>query len=312
VPQAMVVDHGRMSLAEVDRPALSLTGVRIAVTASGVNPVDVGNADDPSWAGVTSPYVVGYECAGEVIEIGPDVVGLGVGASVWACLPVRGTAWGTYATEVVADARYVGLRPAALDVRTAAATPLPGLTALQALDRLDPSPGEWILAHGASGGVGHLFVQMAVRRGARIAALTRPERRRWLTSLGAEVVVDRLEAGAIERARKAAGEDFAMVADFVGLSLPVDSLPVVAPRGRVASIAALAGDFDQAVDKNVALHGVLVDPSTSELDRLATLITDGSVLPRLGEVVPLADVDRAHRLLSSGDALGRIALDVGG
>jgi NADPH:quinone reductase len=205
----------------------------------------------------------------------------------------------------------VSVRPAALDAHAAAATPLPGLTALQTLDRLDPLPGEWILTHGASGGVGHLFVQMAIRRGARIAALTRPERRRWLTSLGAEVVVDRLEAGAIERARTEAGVDFAMVADFVGLSLLVDSLPVVAPRGRVASIAALAGDFDEAVDKNVVIHGVLVDPSASELDRLATLVADGSVLPRLGDVIPLADADRAHRLLGSGETVGRIALNVG-
>jgi NADPH:quinone reductase-like Zn-dependent oxidoreductase len=308
----MVVDAGRMNLVEVDLPAVWPTGVRIAVAASGVNPVDAGNVDDPSWAGVTSPYVVGYECSGEVIDVGADVVGLQVGALVWACLPVRGTTWGTYATEVVLDAHFVGVRPEGIDVFGAAATPLPGLTALQVLDRLDPSPGEWILTHGASGGVGHLFVQMARRRGARIAALTRPERRQWVTRLGAEVVVDRLEAGGIERAREAAGADFAMVADFVGLSLVLESLPVVAPRGRVASIAALSGNFDEAVDKNVALLGVLVDPSMAELDRLAALIADGSVVPHVGDVMPLADAERAHWRLGLGETVGRIALDVAG
>ena len=153
---------------------------------------------------------------------------------------------------------------------------------------------------------------MAVRRGARVAALARQQRRGWLTDLGVEIVVDRLEPGAIERARLAVGADFAMVADFVGLSLAAESLAVTAARGRIASVVALAGDFDVALDKNVVLHGVLVDPGRSDLDRLAALVSDEAVAPRVGEIMPLADAERAHRRLRAGETLGRIALDVDG
>jgi NADPH:quinone reductase len=308
MPHAMVVVDGRMRLREVPSIPLAPDQVRIDVAAAGVNPVDGGNASDPSWAGIEDEYVVGYECAGEVLEVGGAVSGIEAGDAVWACLPVRGTRWGTYATELVADARYVGIRPTSLDAPTAAATPLPGVTALQVLDRLAPRTGEWVLVHGASGGVGHLFVQLARHRGAHVAALARAHHHEWLRELGAEVVIDRLQPEPIAQARRASGEDFAMVADFVGQSLVVDSLGVVAERGRIASIVALAGDFDEALDKNITLHGVLLDPNHADLDRLAALVNEGRLTPRLGEVLPLSEAERAQERLGSGVVAGRIAL----
>src|SRR5215204_922125 len=195
----------------MERRRLEPAEVRVTVEAAGVNPVDAGNRADPAWAGLAPPYVVGYEFAGRVAEVGELVDDLRVGDAVWGLLPVRGTRWGAYAEEVVADARFVALRPPSLEVNEAAALPLAGATALQLLDRLDSAPGEWILVHGAAGGVGHLLVQFWHARGAQVAAPASPPRHELLHRLGVCVVVDRHEPGAIEAARDQVGSDFAMV-----------------------------------------------------------------------------------------------------
>ena len=69
--------------------------LRVRVAAVGVNPVDATNRADPSWAGIEPPYVVGYECAGWIEEVGPGVVRFARGDAVWGMCPVRGTRWGT-------------------------------------------------------------------------------------------------------------------------------------------------------------------------------------------------------------------------
>jgi NADPH2:quinone reductase len=290
------------------RRPLGGSQVRVAVEAAGANPVDAGNRADPEWAGLVAPYVVGYEFAGRVEEAGELVQDLRVGDAVWGLLPVRGTRWGAYAEEVVADARFVAVRPHSLDPTEAAALPLVGVTALQLLNRLDPAPGEWILVHGAAGGVGHVFVQLAHARGALVAAPAGLARHDLLRELAVEVLVDRHEPDAIQMARDEAGADFAMVADLVGQGALAASLNVIRELGRAGSIVELAGDLEEAVDRNVTLHGVLVQPGRDALDSLRALADAGQVRPVLDQVLPLEDVRRAHERLETGSGQGKIVL----
>src|SRR5262245_29784650 len=159
-----------MRLRQLPAPRPGPGQVVVAVEAVGVNPVDAANRADPSWAGVRPPYVVGYEVAGRIHAGGDGDAGWRGGEPVWALLPVRGTRWGTYAELVTLDAALVGPRPPGLSAVQAASLPLAGATAVQLLDRLAPTPGEWVLVHGAAGGVGSLFVQLARMRGARVVA----------------------------------------------------------------------------------------------------------------------------------------------
>src|SRR4029079_3177328 len=131
----------------------------------GVNPGDAGTRRDPSWAGVATPYVVGYELAGHVVETEEPV---------WALLPARTTRHGALAERVAVPVELLAPRPPQLAPIVAAALPLAGCTALQTLQRMPLVAGSWVLVHGASGGVGHLLVQMAVLRGYRVAAASRP------------------------------------------------------------------------------------------------------------------------------------------
>jgi NADPH2:quinone reductase len=285
--------------------------VVVAVEAVGVNPVDAGNRSDPSWAGVNPPYVVGYELAGRIQAVG-DGASWRRGDLVWGLLPVRGTRWGTYAELVTLDAALVGPRPLALSAIQAASLPLAGATAVQLLDRLDPRAGEWLLVHGAAGGVGSLLVQLARARGARVAASASGQREALLRELGVEVFLDRHAGDVAQRARHAIGQELDMVADLVGYGLLAASLPMVREGGRAGSIVEFAGDLEPAVDRNITLHGVLVRPSREVLGVLAAAVADGLLRPVVDQVLDLADAAVAHRRVESRHGQGKVVLRVAG
>jgi NADPH2:quinone reductase len=301
-----------MRLRELPAPKPGPGQVVVAVEAVGVNPVDAANRADPGWAGVHPPYVVGYEVAGRIQAVGDGAAGWTRGDPVWGLLPVRGTRWGTYAELVAVDAALVGPRPPGLSAVEAASLPLAGATAVQLLDRLDPKPGEWVLVHGAAGGVGSLFVQLARARGARVVAAASAPREPLLRGLGVEVFLDRHAGQVAERACRAIGQELDMVADLVGYGTLAASLPVVREGGRAGSIVELAGNLEPAVDCNITLHGVLVRPSRAVLGVLAAAVAGGSLRPVVDQVLDLADAAAAHRRVESRHGQGKVVLRVAG
>ena len=284
--------------------------VVVAVDAVGVNPVDAGNRANPSWAGIRPPYVVGYELAGRIQAVGEGGGGWRHGDPVWGLLPVRGTRWGTYAELVAVDAVLVGPRPPSLSAVEAASLPLAGVTAIQLLDRLDPKPGEWVLVHGAAGGVGSLFVQLAQARGARVIASASAQREALLRDLGVEVFLDRHNGDVAGRACRAVGQELDMVADLVGYGMLASSLPLVREGGRAGSIVELAGDLELAVDRNITLHGVLMRPSQQVLGVLAAAVASGSLRPVVDQVLDFAEAAAAHRRVESRRGQGKVVLRV--
>jgi NADPH:quinone reductase len=282
----------------------------VAVAAAGVNPVDVGNRRDPSWAGVDTPYVVGYEFAGDVTWIDTEMTDLRVGDRVWGLLPVRGTRWGAYAEQVAVPLRLLAPRPAALSAIEAAALPLAAATALQTLDRLAMSPGGWLLVHGATGGVGHLLVQLAVARGLAVAAASWPIDRQRLIDLGVKLWLDRSCESVPAVAAAELGHGFDAVVDVVGGQL-LRSLPYIVEGGQAATIVELDGNFDEAIDRNISIHGVLMRPGRDVLDRLSTAV-DAGLRPQVRQVWPLAEAVTAHRRLEAGGVGGKIVLSVSG
>ncbi len=299
--RAVVVEQpgGPEALKLVDLPVPeSAPGeVLVRVEAVGVNPVDCWNRADPSWAGIEAPYVVGYEFAGRVI---------GSGEEVWGLLPVQGTRYGALAEQVVVPAGLVAPRPPDLDAVTAAALPLAGCTALQVLDRLGLLAGAWLLVHGAAGGVGHLLVQMARRRGLHVAAASRPHDRARLEALGVDLWLDRSVTDPAAAAGRALGHEFDAVVDLVG-GLLEPSLPHVRVGGHAATIVDLAGDLDLAIDRNLDLHGVLVRAGRERLDALAAEVASG-VRPTVVATYPLEQAADAHRRLEAGGVGGKLVM----
>lgn len=296
-----------LTLVELPDPVIGDGEVLVAVEAAGVNPVDLGNRSDPRWAGIRAPYVVGYEFAGTVIEIGSPVEDLRIGDRVWGLLPVRGTRWGAYAEYVVAHCRFVARRPDDLDPAEAACLPLAAGTALQMLDRLDLDEGAWLLVHGAGGGVGHLLVQLAATRGLRVAAVSREADRHRLVALGAELWLDRSqenppEAAAVAHLRR----DLDAVVDLAGGRL-VEAQRHVRPGGRLASVVDLKGDFGAAIDRNLRLHGVLLRPGRNLLRALAQEVEAG-LRPTVRGSYPLDKATTAHERLERGGVSGKLVI----
>jgi NADPH:quinone reductase-like Zn-dependent oxidoreductase len=298
----------RMLLAEMAPRPVAGTEVRVRVEAAGVNPVDAGNRADPSWARVEAPFVVGYEFAGVVSEVGASVADLAAGEEVWGLLPVRDTRWGAYADEVICDATLVAARPSELDAVQAAALPLAGVTAMQLLDRLDPSAGEWMLVHGAAGGVGHLLCQLAHARGVRVAAPASVARHALLDRLSVEVVVDRHRPDAIRACCDVAGGAFPLVADLVGQGSLVASLEFAAEGARMGTIVELAGDLDEAIDRNITLSGVLMRPGRPALEALAEQVRSHGLRPVVDSVLGLAQAAQAHERVETGSGQGQLVL----
>jgi NADPH:quinone reductase-like Zn-dependent oxidoreductase len=233
-----------------------------------------------------------------------------MGDRVWGLLPVRGTRWGSYAEQIAVPLGMLARRPAVLSEIEAAALPLAATTALQTLDRLTLSPGDWLLVYGAAGGVGHLLVQLAVARGVRIAAASRPDDRQRLIDLGVELWLDRASESVPALAAARLGHGVDAVIDLVGGQV-LQSLPYVVEGGHAATIVDLNGDFDQAIDRNVSIHGVLMRPGRDVLDRLSAAV-DAGLRPHVRHVWPLAEAAAAHHRLEAGRVGGKIVLSVYG
>jgi NADPH:quinone reductase len=286
-----------LTLVDLPSPRAEPGEVLVEVEAVGVNPVDLGNRADPSWAAISPPYVVGYELAGRVVDTGEPV---------WALLPVQGTTQGALAERVVVPREYVAPRPPELHPIVAAALPLAGCTALQVLQRMPLTAGSWLLVHGAAGGVGHLLVQMARGLGLRVAAASRPYDRRRLEDLGVDLWLDRAEPAPAAAAVARLGHELDAVVDLVGGQLE-PSLPYVRVGGHAATIVDLSGDLDLAIDRNIDLHGVLMRAGRDRLYELAAEVSAG-VRPHVTETYPLERTADAHRRLEEGRVGGKLVI----
>jgi NADPH:quinone reductase len=284
-------------LVDVPEPVPASDELLVEVEAVGVNPVDAGNRSDPSWAGISPPYVVGYDLAGRNVETGEPV---------WALLPVQGTTNGALAERVAVPRHLLAPRPPELDPIVVAALPMAGCTALQVLQRMPLEAGSWVLVHGAAGGVGHLLVQMARGLGLHVAASGRFEERQRLEDLGVDVWLDRSEPDPAQAAVDVLGHELDAVVDLVGGQLEA-SLPQVRVGGHAATIVDLAGDLELAIDRNIDLHGVLMRAGRDRLYELAAEVAAG-VRPHVTDTYPLERVADAHRRLEAGRVGGKLVI----
>jgi NADPH:quinone reductase-like Zn-dependent oxidoreductase len=166
-----------MKLVEVPRPERLPTEVLVRVKAAGVNPIDYHTAFGRGYMNALSlPHIPGWEVAGVVEQVGFGTTRFDVGDSVFGfCRFPR--ALGGFAEYVVAPARQLALKPAAINFEQAAGTPLAGLTAYQMLaDAAKVRRGTKVLINGAAGGVGHFAVQIAKALGAHVIGVARQER----------------------------------------------------------------------------------------------------------------------------------------
>ncbi|MEU3574682.1 zinc-binding dehydrogenase, partial [Kitasatospora sp. NPDC036755] len=230
-----------LEVAQVPVPQPGRGRVRVRVAAAGVNPVDaVTRSGLLAEAGLMAARAVtgiGWDVAGTVDAVGPDVAGFAPGQRVVGLRDRLDTDLGTYAEHVVLDADALAPAPADVPLAHAATLPLNGLTALQALDLLDLPAGSTLLVTGAAGAVGGFAVELAALRGLRVVALAGEDDEKTVRELGAEWFVPRTAPDVAEAVRQSVpgGVDGAIDAALLG----VRALGAV--RGRGAFVAVAAG-----------------------------------------------------------------------
>jgi NADPH2:quinone reductase len=177
--------------------------------------------------------------------------------------------------------------------------------------RLCVDPGERVLIHGAGGGVGVFAVQLIAALGAEAIALASRRHHELLLQLGATAAIDYRDRDALATAQQYAGGEFDAVADFVGGTCLSSSLALIREGGRAATIVELKGDLDLALDRNITVHGVLLDRADRSLfDELRAAIEVGQLRPVASAVLPLEQVAEAHKLLEAGHVQGKLVLAI--
>jgi NADPH:quinone reductase len=298
---------------DVERPQPGPGEVLVRVVAASTNAIDAKFRANGSAMGLEAPIVLGADVSGLVEEVGPGVTDLSPGDEVYYTPEIFGPGSNAaYAEYHLVGAGIVARKPASLSHEEAAAVPLAGGTAYEALvRRLILRIGETVLIHGGAGGVGSFAVQIAKAAGARVIAAAGPDNQRTLDELGADVAVDYSTEDVFEVALDdTGGAGVDAVFDTAGGDLISKSVGATRPFGRLASIISLQGDLTPAYQRNQTIHGVLLLRERKRLDEISLLIERGQMRPIVDEVLPLNEVGKAHERLDSGHGRGKVALRV--
>jgi NADPH:quinone reductase-like Zn-dependent oxidoreductase len=213
---------------------------------------------------------------------------------------------GGYAEFATASSAAIAKKPAGVSHEQAAAIPVVGMTAWQALfDRGGLQDGQTALIAGAAGGVGHLAVQFAKVAGARVIGTGSSRNRDFVLGLGADEYVDYTEQDVGEAV---SGVDVAL--DTVGGDTTESLVPAVREGGILVTIAN-APPQEAAGARGVRAELLVMSPNPDQLERIAALVAAGDVRVELAEVLPLTEVQQAHQLSESGHTRGKIVLTVG-
>lgn len=310
-----------LKLADLSIPTPGEGDVLIRVEAAGIGSWDrqerAGEYDGVFGIPSTFPYVLGWDGAGTVAAVGHGVTRFRPGDSVYAAsMPLpRG---GFYAEYAVVEEQFVSKRPKQLSVEQAAALPWDSLTALSGLKALELVPGDTVMVFGASGGIGHMAVQIAKHLGYRVFAVASGEDGVALVrTLGADFAVDgrRDDVVAVARQTVPGGFDGALVT--VGGEGPSSAIKSVRAGGRIACPNGVVPLPTATGGTELVLYDG--DRSLEAMEQVNTIVERGGLTVHVEEVFPLQAAQAAHRRLQnhyvgklvlkieqSGNALGSI------
>jgi len=321
-PEALV-------LAEVPDPSPGADEVVLDVVAAGVNRADLlqrqGHYPPPPGA----PAYLGLECSGRVAAVGANVTGWAVGDQ--ACALLSG---GGYAARVAVPAGQLLPVPAGVSLVDAAALPEVACTVWSnVFMSAGLAPGQWLLVHGGSSGIGTMAIQLARAIGARVAVTAgSPEKLAACRELGASILVDYREQDFVEVVRAATSGDATgpngpgadVVLDNMGASYLARNVDVLAVNGRLVVIGMQGGargelDLGRLLGKRASIvaTSLRARPATEKATIVAAvrahvwpLVEAGEVRPIIHARFPLAQAAEAHRVLASSTHIGKVLLTV--
>ena len=300
-----------LTVQSIERPEPRPTEVLVRIDAVGVNPIDWKTR---SGAGMyanydpSAPMVLGWDIAGVVEEVGAGVTRFRKSERVFG-MPRFPDPASAYAEFVVAPSRQLARIPEGVADLAAAAVPLSGLTAYQAIvDTLHVGQGDRVLIHGAGGNVGQLAVQIAKARRAEVWASEVTERQDVLKNLAVDHAINSDEDDFADLA-----EGMNAVLDLVGSDRSsVRALRTLIDGGRLVVLSSPSDlpSEEQLTEANVQGTWMLVEPDYAGLDALAAMLSYGLLKISLGETRPLSEVGALHAIGEAGDTPGRLVATV--
>ncbi len=295
-----------MTIEEIAVPTPAAGEVLIRTRAAGINPVDVTTSKGGGIAGLLpddaleAGLIFGWDIAGVVVALGERVTGFGLGDRVFGLIrfPTPGKTFAEYATASIDEIHAI---PGGVSFEFAGAVPLVGLTAWQALfDHGGLERGQTVLVHGGSGGVGHVAIQLAKHAGARVIATASAANRDVVLGFGADEVIDY---------RTQRFEEHVHDVDVVLNTVYGDALDrswqVLKPGGIIVSILATP-EIPATAPDGVRGSRVSVHSDGGEIARLAELLANGALQPRIQRAGSLDEIRDLFVELDEGHVVGKL------
>ncbi|MBX8516021.1 NADP-dependent oxidoreductase [Pseudomonas cichorii] len=315
---------------DAPRPTVKAGEVLVRVNAASLNPPDLYLRDGyralpPEWQpDPTFPLILGTDVSGVVAAVGDEVFGVSVGDEVYAMVRfpedlMKGS--GAYAEYVAVAESELALKPKGIDHVQAAGAPMSLLTVWQFLIdpghdfpnpfqtfRHTPVPleGRTVLVNGAGGGVGHLAVQVAKWKGARVIAVASGKHEELLRNLGADEFIDYTQVAA-----ETVAHDVDLVLDAVGGPNMERFLGVIRRGGSLFLVNPLGfSGHDDAAKFGITVSSTQVRSNGTQLAQASRLLDNGTIRVVIDSTYPLAEASAAHKRASQGSIQGKVVLIV--
>lgn len=308
--------------AEKAKPTLKSGHMVVEVQATSVNPLDTMlRSSETPWS-KNLPEILHGDVAGIITEVADDVSRFSVGDEVYGCAGGIAGIDGALAEFMLVDADLMALKPTSLTMKEAAALPLVSITAWEALhNKLAVKSGDKVLIHGATGGVGHIAIQLAKYFGANVTATSTARNMQRAGTIGADNLVNVAEQSVEEYVKQYTdGIGFDAIFDTVAGENIQRSFEAARFNGAVATTLPIENVLQVAL-KSLSFHSVLMlIPMVEGINRAShgEILTKVAALVDQGLIKPLIDqsdftiwqVADAHTRLESGQAVGKITLTV--
>ena len=315
------------TIGEVPEPAVGAHDVLIQVHAASVNPLDskIRSGAFKPILPYTLPLVLGNDVAGIVLRVGAAVTRFKAGDEVYARPPE--TRIGTFAERIAVHQDALALKPANLGMSAAASIPLSALTAWQVLvTSAQLKPGQKVLIHAGSGGVGTLAIQLAKHLGAFVATTTSSANVEWLKALGADRVIDYTRE---DFASELHGYD--VVLNSLGADVLEQSIKVLKPGGQLISISGPPtaefareqglswglrqvmrllswGIRRKARKQGINYRFLFMRADGAQLQAITALIESGAIKPVIDRTFPFQQTADALSYVEQGRAKGKVVV----
>ncbi len=306
-------DRSVLSLEQIPTPTPGDGELLVKVFACGVNPVDYKIRAGMIGLPRSFPSVLGYDVSGQVAEVGSGVRRFKAGDDVFFSGLITDN--GGYAEYCVVNESIVSQKPTNVSHIEAAAIPLSGQTAWEALfERAGVKAGESVLIHAGAGGVGSLAIQLAKWKGLTVFTTAgQPQHIEMVRQFGADHVINYKEADFVEVVqRQTHGDGVDVVFDTVGGDVFGRNFEALKVYGRAVCIVEREAPYPLlgAWFKNATIHTLFMERNRERLDQLANLVSEGRLKPVVEKTLPLADAARAHEMVEGGHVGGKVVLVV--